>query len=159
MDKHPAPLAKRLRLENGIRLVDMVAYAAILASGIALVTLPLAQSVTQLADFPGVIAVWATFLLGGGLTGFLGRLTGYWLIENVGVVASGFGAAIYIVVLSMFATSSVTAAFTLGFIAVALVLCIRRWLELQLFGSEPGDFHARLRLAWERRIARFNRTR
>lgn len=151
MDKHPAPARKKRAYEAAIRYVDLMVYAVVFMGGVALTTLPFGQATSILKGYELLVVVWAMFLLGGGLLGFLGRLTRYWMVENSATIASAFGALIYVVVLGRFAFESLTALFTWSFIILAFGLLLRRWLELQIFGSEPGDWRHRLALALARK--------
>ncbi|WXW92764.1 membrane protein [Microbacterium phage TukTuk] len=159
VDSTPAPPRKKRAYEAAIRVVDLIVYAAVFMGGVALTTLPFGQATSILKGYELLVVVWAMFLLGGGLLGFVGRLTRYWMVENSATIASAFGALIYVVVLGRFAFESITALFTWTFVILALLLLVRRWLELQIFGSEPGDWRHRLALALARKTANtVNRT-
>jgi hypothetical protein len=151
MKDHPAPPKRKRAYEAAIRVVDMFVYAVVFMGGVALTTLPFGQATEILKGYEILVVVWALFLLGGGLLGFLGRLTRYWMIENTAAVAAAFGAAIYIVVLGRFAFESIAALFTWTFVILAFCLLVRRWMELQIFGSEPGDWRHRLAMALVRK--------
>ncbi|QTF81956.1 membrane protein [Microbacterium phage BabyYoda] len=153
MKDHPAPPRKKRAYEAAIRYVDLFVYAVMFLGGVALTTLPFGQATSILKGYEILVVLWAMFLLGGGLLGFLGRLTRYWMVENSATVASAFGAAIYIVVLGRFAFDSIAALFTWTFVILAFCLLVRRWLELQIFGSEPGDWRHRLALALSRKTS------
>ncbi|UAW08610.1 holin [Microbacterium phage Swervy] len=153
MDSRPAPPRKKRAYEAAIRIVDLIVYAAVFMGGVALTTLPFGQATSILKGYELLVVVWAMFLLGGGLLGFIGRLTRYWMVENSATIAAAFGALIYVVVLGRFAFESITTLFTWTFVILALGLLVRRWLELQIFGSEPGDWRHRLALALARKTA------
>lgn len=153
MDKIPAPPKRKRAYEAAIRYVDMLVYAVVFMGGVALVTLPFGQATAILKGYEILVVLWAVFLLGGGLLGFLGRLTRYWMVENSATIASAFGVLIYIVVLGRFAFDSIAATFTWTFVVMAFLSLLRRWLELQIFGSEPGDWRHRLALAIARKTA------
>ena len=153
MKDHPAPPRKKRVYEAAIRYLDLIVYAAVFMGGVALTTLPFGQATSILKGYELLVVVWAVFLLGGGLLGFLGRLTRYWMVENSATIASAFGAVIYVVVLGRFAFESITALFTWAFVILAFLLLVRRWLELQIFGSEPGDWRHRLAMALARKTA------
>ncbi|QDP45040.1 hypothetical protein QDW22_gp22 [Microbacterium Phage DirtyBubble] len=153
MKDHPAPPRKKRAYEAAIRYLDLFVYMAVFMGGVALTTLPFGQATSILKGYELLVVVWAMFLLGGGLLGFLGRLTRYWMVENSATIASAFGAAIYIVVLGRFAFESIAALFTWTFVILAFLLLVRRWLELQIFGSEPGDWRHRLAMALARKTA------
>ena len=151
MKDHPAPPRKKRVYEAAIRYVDLLVYAVVFMGGVALTTLPFGQATSILKGYELLVVVWAIFLLGGGLLGFLGRLTRYWMVENSATIASAFGALIYVVVLGHFAFESVTTLFTWTFIILAFGLLVRRWLELQIFGPEPGDWRHKLAMALARK--------
>ena len=153
MKDHPAPPRKKRVYEAVIRYLDLFVYAAVFMGGVALTTLPFGQATSILKGYELLVVVWAMFLLGGGLLGFLGRLTRYWMVENSATIASAFGALIYIVVLGRFAFESIAALFTWTFVILAFLLLVRRWLELQIFGSAPGDWRHRLAMALARKTA------
>lgn len=154
MDKYPVSPRRRSRLEAAIRVVDLVVYAGAFLSGVALVMTPFNAVPDSLDDYPVLVALWSAFLLGGGLVGFVGRLTRFWMVENPATVAAGVGAAIYAVVLTPYALQNVFVALTLAFAIATLGFMVRRWLELQIFGSGPGArWRRRLELALQRRTA------
>lgn len=153
MDENPPTLKRRRLYESAIRYVDMFVYSMVFLGGVALVMLPFGQATEILRGYEVLVVVWAVFLLGGGLLGFLGRLTRYWMVEASATIAAAFGVLIYAVVLARFALESIAATFTWTFVVLAFCLLVRRWMELQLFGSEPGDWRHRLALALARKTA------
>lgn len=139
MDKHPVTPERRRRYEAAIRWLDMICYLAVFASG-AYGLLFTPDTVTlELTGFRWLIAVWTSLLLIGGVAGFVGRLTRYWVIEAPGTVAAMFGVSIYVVILAKVALLSTTAAVATALAFVAMLLMLRRYLELQLFSSDPGQ--------------------
>jgi hypothetical protein len=154
MEKHPASPRRRKVLEAVIRVVDLVVYGAVFLGGIYALTATPNSVVDELAGAEWLLGLWAALLLGGGLVGFLGRLTRYWLVENPGTVAAFFGIMIYFVVLGKFAFASVTSAVAVVLVLVAMAFMVRRWLELQIFGTDPDrDWRARVAAALHRRTA------
>lgn len=139
LEKRPIPPERRRRYEGLIRFIDIADYFAVFAGGVyALFFTP--DSVTiELAGWPWLIGVWASLLLVGGLLGFVGRLTRYWVIEVPGTVAAIFGILIYFVILGRVVSLSITAAVAAVLVFLAMSLMVRRYLELQIFSSEPGD--------------------
>lgn len=131
---------RRQRKEAWIRLVDMLAYLAVLVSGVgALISTP--QSVkSALYGFPWLIVVWGILLVLGGVLGFTGRLTRVWVIEMPGASAGIFGSAIYFVILGLAAPSLPTAFVVVGLVLTMMLLMIRRYIELRILTSEPGHF-------------------
>lgn len=153
MERRPVPPIKRSRLEAAIRVADMFVYAVAAVAGATLFAIPLSPAALALDKYLLILAVWGGLLTVGGVTGFVGRLTRYWMVESVGTVACIFGFAIHLVVLGGFAVGSITAAFTWLVVLVAFTLTFRRWLELQIFGIEPGNWRHRMEAAWLRRTA------
>lgn len=139
MDRYPVPPERRRRYEALIRILDLVTYFAVFAGGVyALFFTP--DSVTlELAGWPWLIAVWASLLLAGGGAGFVGRLTRYWVIEVPATVAAMFGILIYFVILGQTVFRSVTAAVAAVLVFVAMSTMLRRYLELQIFATEPDE--------------------
>lgn len=137
MDRVPVNETRRRRFEFTVRIVDMLVYAAILVGGLYSLLWPSARVAESLLGYEWLVLLWAILLLGGGLVGFIGRLTRYWLVETPGTVAAFFGITIYFVVLGQYAFVSVTATTAAALVLVALAAMLRRWLELQIFGSEP----------------------
>lgn len=154
MDRYPIPAERRRLYEALIRLVDLLTYAAVAAGGFCAVAFTPQSVVDELAAAPWLIVVWGVLLLGGGLVGFTGRLTRFWMVENPATVAAFGGIVIYLVVLGRFAFQSVTAAVAALLVLVAAAVMLRRWLELQIFGSEPGlSMRGRLFAATGRRTS------
>lgn len=152
MDKRPVDPKRRRRLEAGIRVIDLVVYGAVFLSGVYAVAAPPDTIGGALAGAEVLIVLWSALLLGGGLVGFVGRLTRYWLVETPATVASAFGIAIYLTVLGQYAFSSPTVTVATALFVVALGFMVRRWLELQIFSTEPGaHWRARLQEALHRR--------
>lgn len=146
MDRYPIPDEKRRRLEALIRIIDMVIYLAIVAGGVyALFFTPNTVTV-ELAGWDWLIGVWSLLLLVGGLLGFVGRLTRYWVLEVPATPAAVFGILIYLVILGRTAFTSITAAVATTLVFVAMAVLIRRYVELQIFASDPShqDFQARV---------------
>lgn len=138
MNRHPVPPKRRRRYERAIRILDLVIYSAVFVGGAAAIFATPTSAEDALLKTPILIGVWAVLLLGGGLIGFLGRLTRYWLVESPATVASFFGAAIYLVLLGNAALRSATTTLAAALVLVAMVSLARRWAELQIFGTEPN---------------------
>lgn len=154
MERYPISPKRRRRYERAIRIVDLIVYSAVFTGGLAAVFAPPTSATDELIQTPVLIALWAVLLLGGGLVGFLGRLTRYWLVEGPGTVAAFFGAAIYLVLLFNAALQSATTTLALALVFIAMAELARRWLELQIFGTEPNaTWKRRLRNALTRRTA------
>lgn len=154
MEKYPVSPKRRRRYERAIRITDLIVYAAVFAGGLAAVFYPPASATDVLIQSPLLIAVWALLLLGGGLVGFLGRLTRYWLVEAPATVAGFFGAAIYLVLVGNLALDSAASTLAATLVFIAALALGRRWLELQIFGTEPSaTWRKRFRNAAKRRTA------
>lgn len=152
MDKLPVSPKRRRRFERAIRISDLVIYAAVFAGGIAAVAYTPASATDELIRTPVLIVVWAILLIGGGLVGFIGRLTRYWLVEGPATVSAFFGAFIYLILIGNLALGSATSTLAATLILVAMVSLGRRWFELQIFGTEPDlGWRKRLRAAVHRR--------
>jgi hypothetical protein len=146
MDRFPVSAEKRRRLEALIRVIDMIIYLAIIAGGVYALFYTPASVQTELAGWDWLIGVWASLLLAGGVLGFLGRLTRYWVLEVPATPAGVFGILIYLVILGRTAFTSVTAAVATTLVFVAMAVLVRRYVELQIFASDPSnkDFQTRL---------------
>lgn len=154
MERYPISPKRRRRFERAIRIADLIVYAAVFLGGLAAVFVPPASATDELIRTPILIGVWAVLLLGGGLVGFIGRLTRYWLIEGPATIAAFFGAGIYFILLFNLALQTVTTTLAVALIFVAMVSLARRHLELQIFGTEPNaTWKRRLRNAAHRRTA------
>lgn len=152
MQRFPISPKRRRRYERSIRVVDLVIYAAVFLGGLAAVFAPPASATDELIRTPALIALWAALLLGGGLVGFLGRLTRYWLIEGPATLGALFGASIYFILLFNAALDTVTTTMAAVLVFVAMASLARRFLELQIFGTEPNaTWKKRLRNAATRR--------
>lgn len=154
MDRYPISPKRRRRYERAIRIADLIVYAAVFLGGFAAVFAPPTSATDELLQTPLLIGVWATLLLGGGAIGFLGRLTRYWLVEGPGTVAAFFGASIYLFLLFNAALKSATTTLAAALVLVAMVELARRWMELQIFGTEPNaTWKRKLKNAISRRTA------
>lgn len=158
MDRRPIPENIRHRYEATIRILDLIAYTVVFVGGVyALIGTP-NTVVDELAGWEWVIGLWAALLLIGGLAGFLGRLTRWWMVEVPATVLAAFGILIYFIVLGRFATASITSAVAVTMVCVAMIVMARRYAELQIFASEPNtDFRTRAAEALRRRTADFVR--
>lgn len=159
MDRYPVPEERRRRFETGIRLIDLIVYAAVFGGGVyALIATP-ATVAAELHGAMWLIGVWSGLLCLGGAVGFVGRLTRFWMIEVPATVLAFAGILIYLVVLGRFAFTSVTAAVAALLVLVAMAMIARRWAELQIFATDPDrhDFRFRMAEALRRRTQNFPR--
>lgn len=154
MESIPVEPKKRKQIEFGIRLIDIACYTIIFVGGMAAMFFTPASIIEELVGYEWIIPYWAGMLLVGGALGFAARVSTIWIMEPAAAIISMFGITIYFVVLGKTAFDSFTAILASCLILVALLGVIRRYLELQLFGSNPDDktLEARLRAALARRI-------
>lgn len=138
VERHPVPQEKRRVLEAIIRIIDIVAYFIIFVGGCyALFWTP--DSVQrELAGAEWLVPLWAGFLLVGGGLGMVGRISRIWILEPPADVAAIAGAAIYFVVLGGTLFTSVTAGVATTLVFYALIQMFRRYIELQIFGTDPN---------------------
>lgn len=139
--------------ESLIRVVDHIAYATVFAAGIFALWFTPDSVNLALAGFRWLIIVWGCLLLGGGVLGFAGRLSRIWVVELPGTTLGIAGAAIYFVVLGTSALQLTSALVAATLVLCMMLLLIRRYIELQIFTSEPGDrtWSERIRRAMKRR--------
>ena len=154
MDQRPVEPKKRRTIELSIRFIDIVCYAVIFVGGLAAMFNTPTSIIEELNGYEWIIPYWASMLLLGGALGFTARVTTIWIMEPAADIISMFGIMIYFFVLGKTAFDSFTAILASCLILVALLNVIRRYLELQLFGSNPDDkdLRARVQAALARRI-------
>lgn len=154
MERFPIPTHRRRLYEGAIRVLDLIVYVLVFAGGLYALWATPQSVVDEFVGWEWLIGVWAGFLLAGGLVGFAGRAARFWMIETPATIASFFGVLIYLIVLGRFTFTSITAAVAAALVAVAMLVMLRRWLELQIFGTQPGlDLRGRLLDAATRRTA------
>lgn len=138
MDRHPVPPNKRRMLEAFIRIIDIIAYTIVLIGGIyAAAFTP--NSVTEgLSRAEWLVPMWAGFLLIGGALGAAGRISRVWILEPPALVLGIVGVAIYFVVLGSTLFESVTAGVATTLVFYAAIQMARRYVELQIFGTDPN---------------------
>lgn len=123
--------------EAAIRVIDMVVYLFALASGVFALTVPPETIQDWLAGWGWVAVLWGVLLVVAGALGFIGRLTRIWVIEAPGTIAAVFGQSIYLLVLGAAGFSSATVWVALCMIAGAMLALVRRYIELQIFTTDP----------------------
>lgn len=128
---------KRRAKEALIRMLDVVIYCFVLAGGVFALAVPPDSIRRELEGYEWLGIAWGLLLIVAGFAGLVGRLSRYWLPEVVGVSMAFFGELIYIVVLGATAWESVTAWVALCMITGALVAIARRYVELQIFTTDP----------------------
>jgi hypothetical protein len=152
-ERFPVPQEKRRWYEAGIRIIDIIIYLAILAGGgFAWLFTPMSVQ-TELEGWGWLIPMWVAFLVVGGLLGAVGRITRIWILEPPANVAAIVGIAIYFVVLGRTAFDSWLAGLATMLVLVAALMMLRRYFELQIFGTDPANqtFADRLAEALRRR--------
>jgi len=149
----PAIDDRRRLKEAMIRVIDIITYAAVLAGGFFAIRFTPDSVIALLDGWEWVIGLWAVLLIVGGLLGFVGRLTRIWAIEVPGTGAGIAGALIYAVVLANMAFMTPTALVAEALVVIATLTLLRRYIELQIFTTEPGEksFTDRLAAALRRR--------
>ena len=141
-------------MELAIRVIDIICYFVVLVGGFYAAFYTPTTAVQTLNGSEWLIGWWAGFLFVGGLMGLVGRITTIWIIEPAADFAAFIGVMMYFVVLGTTALSSVTATVAACLVFVAGLGVARRYLELQLFGTDPArsDFRSKMVDALERRI-------
>jgi hypothetical protein len=151
------PLANESRRakEATIRIIDLVIYAAAVFGGaFALLVTP--DSVTQaLRGWEWLVVGWGLLLIISGVFGFVGRASRVWLIEIPAPLAAVFGGLIYLVVLGFSAPTRPTAWVAVALVFIATAALFRRFIELQIFTTDPGveSLAERIQAAIRRRTA------
>lgn len=139
VERFPVPDEKRRFLEAMIRWIDIIIYAAVLIGGMGAWAYTPTSAATELAGWEWLIPMWIGFLLVGGLLGIVGRITRIWILEPPATVAALVGIAIYFVVLGKTMFTSLLAMLATCLILVAALVMLRRYVELQIFGTDPGN--------------------
>jgi hypothetical protein len=139
VQKFPIDPDRRRHLEAAIRIIDIIIYFAVLVGGCyALWSTPTSVA-TELAGWEWLVPIWAGFLLIGGGLGVVGRVTRIWVLEPPADVAAIIGIIIYFIILGKTLTTSVTAAVAAALVFCAMLLMLRRYVELQIFGTDPDN--------------------
>lgn len=133
----PRANERRRAKEAIIRVIDMIVYLFAVASGIFALTVPPDTIREQLAGFEWLGIAWGTLLIVAGALGFLGRLSRFWIIEVPGTVTAIAGQLVYVLVLSVTAPGSPTAWVALCMIVGSTLALVRRYIELQIFTTDP----------------------
>lgn len=121
-----------------LKAIDItVGLVSVVAGVFALVAAP--PSVVREVSLPFLVVLWGALLIAGGLSSALGRLTGIWILETAGIISATSGTLIYLVVVSTAIGATLGAAVVASFILIALLAMARRYIELQIFLSEPKE--------------------
>lgn len=145
-------------VDSALRIIDVAIAVSVFLSGFAAILNP-PSSVLHAIEWPWLIYVWGTFLLLGGAGAALGRLTGFWFPEATGLTLTMFGTLIYIIVVMAYAKTDVGAFAVAGLIIAALGAQIHRYVQIQVFISEPTDRSILARLFEMMRLRTAVRTR
>lgn len=129
---------RRLWWERGLWVIDLIAYTVVGVSGVLALGNVSDYVLDTLLGWTWLIRLFA-WLMVAGIVALLGRATRVWALEYVGNVAAGWGAFVYAVVLWPGAASGQATFAAFGMTAVATLFLIRRYVELKIFTSEPGD--------------------
>ena len=139
--------------EIAIRIIDIITYAAVFSGGIFVLHFTPDSAEILLVNWPWVITLWSGLMITGGVLGFIGRITRIWAIEVPGTGAGIAGALIYAVVLGNAAIVNTTAFVAVTLVIIATLTLLRRYIELQIFTTEPGakSLSERFVIAFKRR--------
>lgn len=133
----PQVSQRNRRWELLIWIIDLASYAFLGASGVIALFFT-SDFVLKEVKWTAAIVVWGCLLLGGGIAGFLGRLTRRWWVELLGNVAAASGAAVYVIIIVSAIITNGSTMVLLAFVLVAFLMMLRRYAELQIFTSDPG---------------------
>lgn len=146
---------RRRAREAAIRVIDLFVYLFALAGGILALLVPPNTIQAQLQGWEWLSIFWGCMLVAAGTFGFVGRLSRFWIVEAPGTVLAIGGGLVYALVLGVTAYTSATAWVAFCLVAIATLELVRRYLELQIFTTDPGvtTLADRLRDALRRRTA------
>ena len=107
-----------------------VMWAILIGIGTAALLAPPATISHQMG--PTLTTVWAILLMVGGALGLVGCLPGWFWIERVGLILTATGAAMYLaVVLMLHYAEPGSRLVQAGFVSLALVSLVVRWLRVR----------------------------
>lgn len=144
---------RRELLHSILKFIDIaVGITAIVGGVFAIAATP--PTVMREVSVPLLVWIWGGLLIIGGFGGALGRITGIWLLETTGIVAMGAGTLIYIAVVGSLVPDQMGLVVAITLFVVALLSMVRRYVELQIFLSEPDEpgFVSRLHAAFRLRV-------
>jgi hypothetical protein len=146
---------RRRTREAWIRVIDLIVYVFALAGGVFALLVPPNTIRVQLEGWEWLAVTWGCILLVAGLFGFVGRLFRLWIVEAPGTVLAIAGGMVYAFVLSVTAPTSPTAWVAFCLVAITTLELVRRYVELQIFTTDPGvkTLADRVRAALSRRTA------
>jgi hypothetical protein len=151
----PRTNERRRAKEAAIRIIDLVVYAFAAAGGAFALLVPPVTIQTQLQGFEWIGVCWGWLLMSAGVLGFIGRLLRFWVVEAPGTTAAIFGELVYLLVLGVTAWQSATAWVALCLVSIATLALVRRYIELQIFTTDPEvrTLKERLEAALRRRTS------
>lgn len=121
-----------------LRVLDILISVCIVASGIfALVAPP--ESFLRAVDLYWLVYTWGALLTLGGLLSGIGRTSGLWLFETTGLALAIPGTAIYLGAILFFVPADIGLITAAALFGVAMLSQIRRYVEIQMFITEPGE--------------------
>lgn len=89
---------------------------------------------------PWLTVYWGGALLLGGVLGLVGALPGWWWVERSGIAATATGIGIYLAVLIMLqaqAGSGSSWLVQIGFVLLALIALVVRWMRIRGAQIDP----------------------
>lgn len=134
MTAHRDPLRRLFYLiaePRVVRIIQLFVYVCMAAIGVLII----ADSSSALRHVLGAGLVWvfASFLICGGVLGAISVLPGVWWMERAAVIAIVTGLAIYVVVAIALSISG-----TSLLVALALIGCMtKRWMEIRRYQVAP----------------------
>ncbi len=137
VNSDPRTNERRRVKEATIRVIDLVVYLFAFSGGVFALTVTPDSIRRQLEGFEWIGIGWGVLLIVAGTLGFMGRLTRFWLPEVVGCVFAITGEVIYLVILGATAFTSATAWVAICMITGAMLALVRRYVELQIFTTDP----------------------
>lgn len=137
--ERPTPNSRRRALLDGIlKTIDVtVGLVALVAGVFALIASP--PTIVREVSLPFLVVLWGVLLIAGGFSSALGRLTGVWILETAGIAGAASGALIYLAVVSTAIRDELGVVVAVCLILIALLAMVRRYVELQIFLSEPNE--------------------
>lgn len=135
-EQTPPNSRRRAVLDALLKAIDVtVGLVALVAGVFALAAVP--PSIVREVSLPFLVILWGVLLIVGGFSSALGRLTGIWLLETAGIMGAASGTLIYLVVVSTAIRDELGVVVAVCLILIALLAMTRRYVELQIFLSEP----------------------
>ncbi|WIE54238.1 hypothetical protein [Curtobacterium sp. MCBD17_003] len=149
---------RRVWWERLLWLIDLAAYGFVGVSGVLAIGNVSQYVFDTLLGQRWIILLFA-WLMTAGWVALAGRASRLWALEYVGNNAAGWGSAVYAVVLFPGALSGQATFAAFGMAVVATLFMVRRYAELVIFTSEPGDrdpvwFRAALRRRTKNTVTR-----